>query len=94
MTPSENQSKGRKFLKPLSVAVATLLATAGADAMASSNIHAALNKAHQVIIEQSETQNQPAPLVIKPAQNEVIQIAEHYSHSSHSSHSSHYSSRW
>lgn len=86
----------KNFLKPMNLAIATLLVTASASAVyANPTIDTALANAQAAVIEKPYTLFQPNSLIIASATLTPSsgQMASHYSHSSHSSHYSHYSHR-
>ncbi len=98
---TDNKEKGRAFLRPLSLAIATVLATTSNAGAFSGIVSQAAGKSQQVIsgTKSADIQDQ---LVLDSSnfQSNANKVAYHYSHQSHSSHmshqshQSHYSSRW
>ncbi len=89
-----NISEVRKIKKVLiGIAMAVGLTTMGAPAFATQDeaptIPAAVQQDQQN--QQQDTQN---TLLLTPASDNAVTVAQHWSHRSHSSHQSHYSSRY
>ncbi len=85
---------GKKFLRPVSVVVATLLASALQNsANATPSLLASLEKASELSsVKTTQISSPVQQLMVKPATTPSrLRQAQHMSHSSHSSHRSHYS---
>lgn len=77
---------GKKFLKPVPVLIATLLA-AGAFASGGSSVEAA----NLVSKRETEQASENRQLLLQPADSDETVFLGHRSHSSHASHASHHS---
>lgn len=89
-----SESKDRKFLKPLTVAVAAVVATAATNAVATEEVHAAVEKVSEPTVEQTIVQEPQDQLILQAVDSDGNKTSYHGSHASHSSHSSHSSSSW
>lgn len=89
MVDKKNGS-GRKFLRPISVAITALLATSayGAGALTPTISNTSITIQQSSNIQNLGSMNDQ--LIIKPS-NRIGIVATHYSHMSHQSHSSHMS---
>jgi hypothetical protein len=86
-------SKSRKFLKPLSLAVAAVVASV-ANEMVAPEAKAAVEKVNDSSVSQLTTNKSQSELLIHGVDSQGVKTSYHGSHSSHSSHASHSSSRW
>ncbi len=95
-----SENKNKTFLRPLSVAIATVLATTSSVGAFSGIVSQAAEKSKQVISGQITNLQEQLVLDSSDFKSNASKMAYHYSHQSHSSHmshqshSSHYSSRY